>query len=309
MKAFILDVGAPASCHPLTCTRPLGACAVAGHTVRVCQEQALAQAGLETAPSGTQAEGPGLYLAGDAWVEATVLRQFAGEQAPKVLKSAAGTVLAWLHDRPITPTNASVMRAAAASAFPLVYPWDLLRLNEWLVGGLQADDIRGQVSPRAEIEGHLVLGEDSRILPGVFIEGNVVIGRHCKIGPNAYLRGCTAIGDGCHIGQAVEIKNSIVMDDVWIGHLSYCGDSIVGEQANLGAGTITANSRHDGREHRSLVRGVLVETQRRKFGAIFGDRVHTGIHTSVYPGRKLWPDTATRPGTVVQYDLLQPGLV
>jgi bifunctional UDP-N-acetylglucosamine pyrophosphorylase/glucosamine-1-phosphate N-acetyltransferase len=101
----------------------------------------------------------------------------------------------------------------------------------------------------------------------------------------------------------VEIKNSLVMRGSSIGHLSYCGDSIVGEGVNFGAGTITANFRHDGGNHRSVVGGELVDTGRRKFGAVLGDHVHTGIHTSIYPGRKLWPKASTRPGDVVRRDI------
>lgn len=147
----------------------------------------------------------------------------------------------------------------------------------------------------------------TRILPGVYIEGNVVIGANCKIGPNCYLRGNTSIGDGCHIGQSVEIKNCLILSKTNVGHLSYIGDSVLGEKVNLGAGTTTSNLRHDGGNHRSAVGGTLVDTGRRKFGAIFGDGVHTGIHTSIYPGRKFWPGTTTLPGEIVKRDI-QPQL-
>lgn len=53
-----------------------------------------------------------------------------------------------------------------------------------------------------------------------------------------------------------------------------------------------------------MVDGELVDTGRRKFGAIVGDGVHTGIHTAIYPGRKLWPGACTRPGEIVARDLL-----
>ncbi len=52
-----------------------------------------------------------------------------------------------------------------------------------------------------------------------------------------------------------------------------------------------------------MINGELVDTCRRKFGSIIGDNVHTGIHSAIYPGRKIWPDVAMRPGTVVQKDL------
>ena len=128
-------------------------------------------------------------------------------------------------------------------------------------------------------------------------------GANCKIGPNCYIRGNTSIGDHCHIGQSVEIKNCLILSHTNVGHLSYIGDSVLGEKVNLGAGTTTSNLRHDGKNHRSMVGGVLVDTGRRKFGTIIGDGVHTGINTSIYPGRKLWPHTTTRPGEIVQHDL------
>ena len=52
-----------------------------------------------------------------------------------------------------------------------------------------------------------------------------------------------------------------------------------------------------------MVKGQLIDTGRRKLGAIIGDHVHTGINTSIYPGRKLWPHTSTLPGQVVNEDI------
>ena len=183
------------------------------------------------------------------------------------------------------------------------YPWDLLRANELYVSSLTENLIQGEVHPSAVIEGIVHIGPGTRILPGVFIEGNVVIGANCKIGPNCYIRGSTSIGDHCHIGQSVEIKNCLILSHTNVGHLSYIGDSVLGEKVNLGAGTTTSNLRHDGKNHRSMAGGVLVDTGRRKFGTIIGDGVHTGINTSIYPGRKLWPHTTTRPGEIVQHDV------
>ena len=183
------------------------------------------------------------------------------------------------------------------------YPWDILVVNERLIARLSTPEIVGEVSDAAHIDGVIRLGEGSRILPGVFIEGNAVIGKNCKIGPNCYIRGNTVVGDNCHIGQAVEIKNSVIGFKTAVGHLSYVGDSVLGDHVNFGAGTIIGNLRHDGKNHRSLVEGTLVDTGRRKFGAIVGNDVHTGIHTAIYPGRKLAPGSSTRPGDVVQLDL------
>jgi len=192
----------------------------------------------------------------------------------------------------------------AKGSFAIRYPWDLIRANECYVGGLVEDDIHGEVHASAVVEGVLRLGKNTRILPGVFIEGNVVIGEGCKIGPNCYIRGNTSIGDACHIGQSVEVKNSLILSNTNVGHLSYVGDSVLGEKVNLGAGTTVSNLRHDGSDHRSVVGNALINTGRRKLGAIFGDGVHTGINTSIYPGRKFWPNTTTLPGAVVQQDIV-----
>ena len=197
----------------------------------------------------------------------------------------------------------AISAVVATSSFIIRYSWDLLRANELYVSELDQSVILGDVHSSAVVEGILHLGEGTRILPGVFIEGNVVIGSNCKIGPNCYIRGNTSIGNHCHIGQSVEIKNCLILSHSNVGHLSYVGDSVLGEKVNLGAGTTVSNLRHDGATHRSMVGETLVDTGRRKFGAIIGDHVHTGINTSIYPGRKLWPNTSTRPGEIVQRDI------
>ena len=233
-----------------------------------------------------------------AWLEPTDLAEFL-TSGKSTLADSANTALAW---RGTAPDAVSVFTAKAS--FVIRHPLDFLRANELYVSSLTETIIEGDVHPSAVIEGVIHLGEGTRILPGVFIEGNVVIGAGCKIGPNCYLRGNTTIGDGCHIGQSVEIKNCMILAKSSVGHLSYVGDSVLGAGVNFGAGTTTSNLRHDGKNHRTAVDGVLIDSGRRKFGAIVGDGVHTGINTSIYPGRQLWPGTTTLPGEIVRKDIL-----
>lgn len=181
------------------------------------------------------------------------------------------------------------------------YPWDLVEANNVLVSEIKSE-IKGKVEKNVIIKGKIKVGEGTEILSGTYIKGNVVIGENCLIGPNCYLRGNTSIGNGCHIGQAVEIKNSIIMDNAKVPHLSYIGDSVIGKNSNLGAGTITANLKHDNKNVRSTVNGKVVDTGRRKFGTVIADDVHTGINTAIYPGRKIWPGLSTLPGEVVDKD-------
>jgi bifunctional UDP-N-acetylglucosamine pyrophosphorylase/glucosamine-1-phosphate N-acetyltransferase len=181
------------------------------------------------------------------------------------------------------------------------YPWDLIEANSVLVSEMK-NDIKGKVEKNVIVKGKLKAGKGTKILSGTYIKGNVIIGENCLIGPNCYLRGNTSIGNGCHIGQAVEIKNSIIMDNAKVPHLSYIGDSVIGKNSNLGAGTITANLKHDNENVRSVVKGKIVDTGRRKLGTIIADDVHTGINTTIYPGRKIWPGVSTLPGETIDKD-------
>ena len=180
-------------------------------------------------------------------------------------------------------------------------PWDLIEANSVLVSEIK-NDIKGKVEKNVIVKGKLKAGKGTEILSGTYIKGNVIIGENCLIGPNCYLRGNTSIGNGCHIGQAVEIKNSVIMDNAKVPHLSYIGDSVIGENSNLGAGTITANLKHDNKNVRSVVKGKIVDTGRRKLGTIIADDVHTGIKTTIYPGRKIWPGVSTLPGEIIDKD-------
>ncbi|MCF7861613.1 NTP transferase domain-containing protein [Candidatus Woesearchaeota archaeon] len=187
---------------------------------------------------------------------------------------------------------------------PIGYPWDILNAHEGLMnnikGNISADAL---IEERTTLKGEVIVGRGTIIKNGAYIEGPVIIGEDCTIGPNCYIRSGSCIGKGCKVGNSVEIKNTILFDNVSVGHLTYMGDSIVGNGTNIGAGTITANLKHDNTRCRSMVKGRLVDTGRRKLGAVLGEDVHTGINTSIYPGRKMWPGSSTRPGIIVDKDI------
>lgn len=85
------------------------------------------------------------------------------------------------------------------------------------------------------------IGADTIIYPSTYIEGKNKIGKNCKIGPCAHLRGDVEIDDNCKIGNFVEVKKAKIGHNTNAGHLSYIGDSELGSNINIGAGTITAN--------------------------------------------------------------------
>ena len=185
---------------------------------------------------------------------------------------------------------------------PVSYSWNLLDALELLLQKAKPKK-DGMIEKGATIKGKLILGKGSVVRAGTYILGSVFIGKDCVIGPNCFIRGNTMIGDNCRIGQAVEIKNSIIYENTNVAHLSYVGDSVIDKNCNLGAGTIVANLRHDNATIKTMIKGDLVDTKRRKFGTVFGEGVKTGIGTLIYPGRKIWPHKTTLPGEVVKKDI------
>lgn len=85
------------------------------------------------------------------------------------------------------------------------------------------------------------IAADTIIYPSTYLEGKNKIGKNCKIGPFAHFRGEVYIEDNVKIGNFVEVKKSTIKSNTNAGHLSYIGDSEIGEHVNIGAGTITAN--------------------------------------------------------------------
>ncbi|SRR5258708_3853437 len=186
---------------------------------------------------------------------------------------------------------------------PIGYPWHILEATEYFLPKIEAK-IDGTVEPNVTINGKVILPKNSIIKAGSYIEGNVIIGENTTIGPSAHIRGNTTIGNDCFIGFAVEVKNSVIGNGTRISHVNYVGDSIFGENINFPAGCNTANWRHDGKPIETPVKNVMTSTGREKFGAVIGDNVRLGVDTQIYPGRKIWPNKITRPGEIVDKDIV-----
>ncbi|ODS38588.1 MAG: hypothetical protein A7316_07735 [Candidatus Altiarchaeales archaeon WOR_SM1_86-2] len=187
-------------------------------------------------------------------------------------------------------------------------PWDLLDGNEALLKDMDPGICEGaEVEPYTTIKGNVHIGKGTVIRSGAYIEGPCYIGENCIIGPNCFLRQHTSLGDNVHVGNAVEIKNSIIMSNTNVGHLSYVGDSIIGEGCNFGAGTKIANLRFDEGDVKVSVKGRFESSGRKKFGAVFGDGVKTGINASIMPGISIYPGAWVEPGIVVRDPILRGG--
>jgi bifunctional UDP-N-acetylglucosamine pyrophosphorylase/glucosamine-1-phosphate N-acetyltransferase len=181
-------------------------------------------------------------------------------------------------------------------------PWNLLEANKWILKKLN-HRIYGTVEDGAQLIGPVTVAKTARIRSGTYIEGPVFIDEESDIGPNCYIRPHTSIGKNVRIGNACEIKNTIIMDKTHVGHLSYVGDSIIGERCNLGAGTIIANYRFDSKSVKMKVKNKIIDSKRRKLGAILGDDVKTGIHAILLPGVKVGNNSWIGINYIVDRDL------
>ena len=180
-------------------------------------------------------------------------------------------------------------------------PWELLAANEWKLGELDRR-VDGEVRGDAELRGSVVLEAGATVEPGVVVEGPALIRSGAEVGPNAYVRGATHVGEGCHVGHGVEVKNSVLMAGSAVPHVSYVGDSLLGPDVNLGAGTQVANLRHDDGDVEQTVKGERVSTGRRKYGLVAGPGAKTGVNTSLAPGVVLSAGATTDPGESVMRD-------
>ncbi|MHA2064649.1 MAG: bifunctional sugar-1-phosphate nucleotidylyltransferase/acetyltransferase [Candidatus Thorarchaeota archaeon] len=187
-------------------------------------------------------------------------------------------------------------------------PWDLLEANEKILSGIEGS-VSGVVEKGAVLKGEVTVEEGATIRSGAYIEGPAYIGEGSVVGPNCYIRAHTYLSRKVKVGNGCEVKNSLIMDNTSVGHLSYIGDSVIGRKVNFGAGTITANLRHDDQPVRVTVKGKRVSSGRRKLGAIIGDGAKTGIGTLLAPGVVLHQDARTGIGVVVERDVAPGKLV
>ncbi len=134
------------------------------------------------------------------------------------------------------------------------------------------------------------IAADSRVIYSVVSDSR--LGSQTTVGPYAHIRGEAHVGDRCRIGNFVELKHSTLGNRTNAAHLSYLGDAQVGEQVNIGAGTITAN--FDGKH---------------KHATVIGDRSKTGANSVLVAPLSLGADVTVAAGSVVTESVESGALV
>jgi UDP-N-acetylglucosamine diphosphorylase / glucose-1-phosphate thymidylyltransferase / UDP-N-acetylgalactosamine diphosphorylase / glucosamine-1-phosphate N-acetyltransferase / galactosamine-1-phosphate N-acetyltransferase len=143
----------------------------------------------------------------------------------------------------------------------------------------------------------ITIGKGTIVEPGAYIHGPCIIGAKCSIRHGAYIRGNVITGDHCVIGHDTEIKNAILLDSSHAAHFAYVGDSILGNQVNLGAGTKFANLKLDNTPIIIRFENQTYATGLRKLGAIVGDNTQLGCNAVTNPGTLVGKNVHAYPCT------------
>ena len=187
---------------------------------------------------------------------------------------------------------------------PVKYPWHILPLlSHLLETELRKTTIHrsARIHKTAVIDGPVWIDEDAEVLANACIRGPAYIGKRAIVANNALVRG-SSVGDDCIVGFCTEVKGSALAAHVWT-HMSYLGDSVIGENVSFGAGAITGNLRLDEGEIHSHHGEVRLPTGLSKFGAVVGSDCRIGIHTGINPGCKIGEGSFISSGVIIAKDI------
>ena len=135
----------------------------------------------------------------------------------------------------IVERGENISTVTADSWMDIVYPWDLIHVNEAMIHSTSAS-ISGIIEKGVTMKGAISVGKNTTIYSGCYIVGPVVIGEGCEIGPNACIFPSTTIGNNSVVHPFSEIRNSVLMNDVHIGSNSFISHSVIAR------GSIMANN-------------------------------------------------------------------
>ena len=166
----------------------------------------------------------------------------------------------------------------------------------WTIFSLDPGGLYSQIEKIVGTPDGVFIHPSASIGEFVTIEGPCFIGQDVEIRHSAFLRGGSWICRGALVGNSTEVKNSILLPEAKAPHFNYVGDSILGYNVNLGAGTKLSNVRNDRKGiFVTIEDGSRVDTGLKKMGAIIGDGSQLGCNVVTNPGSLLVPDSMVRP--------------
>ena len=163
----------------------------------------------------------------------------------------------------------------------LTYPWEALP---------KIGDFIRKLGETLSQEEYEKVGEDvwiarsAKVFPSAYIHGPAIIGKEAEVRHCAFIRGNALVGEGAVVGNSTELKNVVLFNKVQVPHYNYVGDSILGYQAHMVAGSITSNVKSDKKLVCVHTPEGDIETGIKKFGAMIGDGVEVGCGSILNPG-------------------------
>jgi len=175
-------------------------------------------------------------------------------------------------------------------------PWELTSQSEAIVRQL----LRDTTAPDYSVADDVAVHVSAIVEPGAVLKGPLILGPHCFVASGAYLRGGNWVADHCTFGPGAELKSSFVFSGTKLAHFNFVGDSILGSDVNLEAGSIICNYRNERADKEVRVRAgkVLHNTGCTKFGALVGDHSRIGANAVLAPGAVLPANSVVRRGAL-----------
>jgi len=176
-------------------------------------------------------------------------------------------------------------------------PWELTSQSDQAVHRLlNLLDLR-----EYHIANGLAVHNSCVVETGAVLKPPLVLGPDCFVAAGAYLRGGNWVAERCIFGPGAELKSSFVFAGSKLAHFNFVGDSVLGADVNLEAGSIICNYRNERPDKEVLVRiaSGLQRTGCLKFGALVGDGARIGANAVIAPGALLSPGTVVRRTTLL----------
>ncbi|MDZ7937573.1 MAG: LpxA family transferase [Rhodoferax sp.] len=179
-------------------------------------------------------------------------------------------------------------------------PWELTSNSEAIVREL----IAFLVVEDFAVTGDIAVHRTATVEAGAILKGPLILGADCFVAAGAYLRGGNWVDQRCIFGPGAELKSSFVFAGTKLAHFNFVGDSILGADVNLEAGSIVCNYRNERSDKEIWVRvgNDLQRTGQTKFGAVIGDHARVGANAVIAPGGLLTPGSVLRRTTLWDAD-------
>jgi NDP-sugar pyrophosphorylase family protein len=190
---------------------------------------------------------------------------------------------------------------SALSEWRTLAPWELMAHSADVVRQLLAGLSHTDYLMADEIAAH----PSSIVERGAVLKGPLILGPGCFIASGAYLRGGCWLERDCIVGPGAELKSSFMFAGSRLTHFNFVGDSLLGADVNLEAGSIICNHRNErvDNEVRVRVSGRLHRTGRETFGALVGDGARIGANAVVAPGAILPRDWSVQRAALCDQEI------